>query len=74
MNGIELAESFYLTYGRDLIAATVPDAVGRIAVGISGQGSECFGYDDELSRDHDYEPGFSIWLSSPPALISACIT
>ena len=63
MNGIELAESFYLTYGRDLIAATVPDAVGRIAVGIAGQGSECFGYDDELSRDHDYEPGFSIWLT-----------
>ena len=63
MNGIELAESFYQTYGRDLIAATVPDAVGRIAVGIAGPGSDCFGYDDELSRDHDYEPGFSIWLS-----------
>ena len=63
MNGIELSEKFYLTYGRDLIESTVPDAVGRIAVGIAGQGSECFGYDDELSRDHDYEPGFSIWLS-----------
>ncbi len=63
MNGIELAERFYLTYGRDLIEATVPDAVHRIAVGIAGQGSECFGYDDEISRDHDYEPGFSIWLT-----------
>ena len=63
MNGIELSEKFYLTYGRELIESTVPDAVGRIAVGIAGQGSECFGYDDELSRDHDYEPGFSIWLS-----------
>ena len=63
MNGIELAERFYLTYGRDLIESTVPDAVGRIAVGIAGRGSECFGYDDELSRDHDYEAGFSIWLT-----------
>jgi len=63
MNGIELAEKFYLVYGRDLLEKTVPDALGRIAVGIAGQGSECFGYDDEVSRDHDYEPGFSIWLS-----------
>ena len=63
MNGIELAERFYLTYGRELIEKTVPDAADRIAVGIAGQGSECFGYDDELSRDHDFEPGFSIWLS-----------
>ncbi len=63
MNGIELAERFYLTYGRELIEKTVSDAVGRIAVGIAGHGSECFGYDDELSRDHDYEPGFSIWLT-----------
>lgn len=63
MNGIELAERFYLAYGRELLEWTVPDALGRIAVGIAGQGSECFGYDDELSRDHDYEPGFSIWLS-----------
>lgn len=63
MNGIELSEKFYLTYGRELIETAVPDAAGRIAVGIAGQGSECFGYDDELSRDHDYEPGFSIWLS-----------
>ena len=63
MNGIELSEKFYLTYGRELIESTVPDAAERIAVGIAGQGSECFGYDDELSRDHDYEPGFSIWLT-----------
>ena len=63
MNGIELAERFYLACGRELIERTVPDAVDRIAVGIAGQGSECFGYDDELSRDHDYEPGFTIWLS-----------
>lgn len=63
MNGIELAERLYLSCGRDLIERAVPEAPGRIAVGIAGPGSECFGYDDELSRDHDFEPGFSIWLT-----------
>ena len=33
-----------------------------LAVGFVGSGSEHFGFDDGISRDHDFEPGFCIFL------------
>ena len=62
MKGLELSEKFYLEYGAPMLEEKFPELLGLLAVGLAGSGSECFGYDDELSRDHDFEPGFCIFL------------
>ena len=62
MNGIELARSYYETYGEPMLKEEFPELIPLIACGIAGSGSECFGFDDDLSRDHDFEPGFCIFL------------
>lgn len=62
MKGLELSEKFYTEYGATILEKAFPDLVGIVAVGLCGSGSECFGYDDEISRDHDFEPGFCIFI------------
>ena len=63
MKGLEEARVLYEERGRDWLRRDFPDWEGRIAVGLVGRGSECFGFDDGLSRDHDFEPGFCLWLT-----------
>ena len=62
-NGLALCEDFYDAYGRPMIAEKFPEYEGRIAVGLVGEGSDCFGFDDEYSEDHDFGPGFCLWLT-----------
>lgn len=62
MKGLELAERFYLEYGVPMIRDSFPELEGLIAVGLAGSGSECLGFDDEASQDHDFEPGFCLFL------------
>ena len=62
MKGLELAKEFYKTYGEPMLREQFPEWQGKIAVGLVGSGSECYGFDDEISRDHDFEPGFCLFL------------
>ncbi len=68
MNGLELSEKFYEEYGREWLERDFPDLLPRLAVGITGPGSEVLGYDDDISRDHDFEPGFMIFLPDESAV------
>lgn len=61
MKGIDLAKAFYEEYGIPMLKE-FPELEGKIAVGLVGSGSECFGFDDEFSKDHDFEPSFCIFL------------
>lgn len=61
--GIELSRQFYEKYGLPMLESDFKEYLPRIASGLAGHGSECFGFDDEVSTDHDFEPGFCIWLT-----------
>ena len=62
MKGIEIARRFYEEFGAPMIHEKFPELESQIAVGLVGEGSECFGFDDEISRDHDFEPGFCMFI------------
>ena len=63
MRGIELSEAYYKTYGEPMLKAEFPELYPRLAAGVCGPGSENFGFDDDVSRDHDFDPGFYLWLT-----------
>lgn len=64
MNGMAISQSFWLEVGLPGLEQSVPFLLPRLAAGLIGEGSECFGYDDCISRDHDWGPGFCLWLSA----------
>jgi hypothetical protein len=62
MKGLELSKAYYREYGMPMLQEKFPELLPFVAVGVFGSGSECFGYDDDISRDHDFDPGFVILL------------
>ena len=62
MKGLDIARAYYREYGEPMLRERFPELLPLIAAGLAGSGSECWGYDDEVSADHDYEPGFCLFL------------
>lgn len=63
MTGLALCRAYYEEYGKPMIHEKFATYEDKIAVGLCGEGSDCFGYDDEVSRDHDWGPGFAMWMN-----------
>jgi len=63
MKGLEIARDFFFSWGRPFLAAQFPDLVDRVAAGRI-LGSDVLGGDDDISRDHDWGPQFTLFLSA----------
>lgn len=60
---LDVCEAYYEKFGKSMIHEKFPEYEDKIAVGLCGEGSECFGMEDEISLDHDCGPCFSMWLT-----------
>lgn len=63
-NGMQLARDYWLAYVKPMLDERYAEFAPRIAVGLVGHGSECYGFDDALSRDHDFGPRLCMWLTA----------
>ena len=63
INSREGSRNFYDNIIAPVIREKFAEYEDRIAVGIVGEGSDCFGYDDFISRDHDFGTGVVMWLT-----------
>lgn len=63
ITGLDLCRRYYEAFGRPMLEQHFSDYVDQIAVGLVGEGSDCFGYDDAFSEDHDWGPDFCMWVT-----------
>jgi tetratricopeptide (TPR) repeat protein len=62
LRGLDICQKYYEKYGKKMIDESFFDYKQYMAIGLFGFGSDCLGYDDDISQDHDFGPGFCIWL------------
>ena len=64
IKGLELSKRYFEEIYLPVIKSKFPEVFEKMAAGLAGEGSECFGFDDEISQDHDFGPSCCIWLNS----------
>lgn len=62
LNGLELSELYFKDVVLPAFEQHLSDIIPLCAFGLVGPGSECFGYDDEISKDHDFGPSVCIFM------------
>ena len=64
MKGLELSRLYYEEMIKPMLEEQFSEFVPRIAAGLVGEGSQCFGFDDEISQDHDWGAFVCLWLTA----------
>jgi len=67
VNGLSLSKEYFFSAAMPEISTRFPELLPDLAAGLAGNGSECFGYDDMISRDHDWGVDFFLWLPDDKA-------
>lgn len=62
MKGMQLSREYYGICKEKMLSCGLEVFRNYIAAGLVGEGSECYGYDDDVSQDHDFGPDFCIWV------------
>ena len=62
MNNLERSELLFQQCVMPSLKKELPEIIPFLAAGLVGEGSECFGFEDDISSDHDYGLRFWIWL------------
>ena len=68
MKGLERSRILFEDHVMPKIKEELPEVIPLLAAGLVGEGSECFGFDDEISLDHDAQTRLCIWLEEEPYL------
>lgn len=63
ITGMELSKRYWNDVVKPMVRDRFPQLDGRVAAGLVGHGSECYGFDDAISRDHDFYPRVCLWLT-----------
>ena len=62
IKGLELSKRYFYNLVLPEFEKNLNDILPLCAFGLVGEGSECYGYDDKISQDHDFGPSVCIWL------------
>jgi hypothetical protein len=63
LGALELSRQYFFDVADSRLKQEFPSLYPRLAVGLVGNGSDRFGFDDEISQDHDWGVDFYVWVT-----------
>ncbi len=61
--GMQLCRDYFEKLCFPVLNKIFPEQINRMAIGLVGEGSECYGFDDQISQDHDFGARIMVWLT-----------